>query len=85
MKKAFIIGLIVVVSGVLFVGSVDAASRVRGYTRKSTGTYVQSHYKSPRDSSRFNNYSTKGNYNPYTGKKGYVNPYKFNTRTYRYK
>ena len=28
------------------------------------------------DSSKFNNYSTKGNTNPYTGKKGYANPYK---------
>lgn len=76
MKKALIIGLIVMVSGVLSVGSADAAIRVRSYVRKSTGTYVRSHYKSTRDSSRYNNYSTKGNRNPYTGKKGYTSPYK---------
>jgi len=56
--------------------SVEASVRVHSYFRKN-GTYVHSYYRSNRDYSRFNNYSTRGNYNPYTGKKGYVNPYKW--------
>jgi len=43
--------------------------RVKGYTKKSR-TYVMPHYKTSPDRTRINNYSTKGNYNPYTGKKG---------------
>ena len=43
---------------------------VEGYTR-SDGTYVRSHYRSDSDSSFDNNWSTYGNYNPYTGAKGY--------------
>lgn len=34
------------------------------------------HYRSTPNSSRYDNYSTKGNYNPYTGKKGSVDPYR---------
>jgi opacity protein-like surface antigen len=53
-----------------FAGSASAATRVHGYTKKN-GTYVAPHYRSDRDSSFYNNWSTKGNVNPYTGKKGY--------------
>lgn len=42
---------------------------VNGYTR-SNGTYVQGHMRSDVDSSFGNNYSTKGNVNPYTGQIG---------------
>lgn len=47
---------------------------VHGYTTKN-GTYVSPHYQTNPDSSRLNNWSTQGNYNPYTGKAGTVNPY----------
>lgn len=47
---------------------------VRGYTR-SDGTYVQPHHSTNRDGDRNNNWSTKGNVNPYTGKPGTVEPY----------
>jgi len=43
---------------------------VRGYTKKN-GTYVAPHYRSSPDSSFNNNWSTKGNTNPYTGKPGW--------------
>lgn len=46
-----------------------AKVRVRGYTKKD-GTYVAPHYRSDPDSKKSNNWSTKGNSNPYTGKKG---------------
>ena len=42
---------------------------VRGYT-KSNGTYVRGHYRSRPDGNFGNNWSTKGNVNPYTGKAG---------------
>jgi hypothetical protein len=62
-----------VASLVLF-GSVtyaaEASTYVRGYYR-SSGTYVSSHYRSTSDRSFSNNWSTRGNYNPYTGSKGY--------------
>ncbi len=56
--------------------SVYADVHVRGYTRKD-GTYVQPHYRSNPDGNPYNNWSTKGNYNPYTGKKGYASPFKW--------
>ena len=50
---------------------------VRGYTRKD-GTYVQPHFRSAPDGNRFNNWSTQGNVNPYTGKEGTRDPYATN-------
>ncbi|SNC67903.1 hypothetical protein SAMN06265337_2111 [Hymenobacter gelipurpurascens] len=41
-----------------------------GYT-KSNGTYVEGHYKSTRNSTNTDNYSTQGNTNPYSGSTGY--------------
>ena len=47
---------------------------VQGYTRQD-GTYVQPYHRTAPDNSRFNNYSTQGNVNPYTGQMGTVNQY----------
>ena len=47
---------------------------VRGYTRKD-GTYVPPHRATNPNSSRSDNWSTKGNVNPYTGKSGTKDPY----------
>lgn len=62
----------------VLVFSLDCFSqvRVRGYTRKD-GTYVQPHYRSSPNSSRLDNWSTRGNVNPYTGQAGTQNPYSF--------
>lgn len=46
-----------------------AQVRVRGYFRKD-GTYVAPHYRSRPDGNFYNNWSTKGNINPYTGGPG---------------
>jgi hypothetical protein len=46
----------------------SAAIHVKGYVRKN-GTYVQPYLRSNPDHSKLNNWSTKGNINPYTGKK----------------
>jgi hypothetical protein len=78
MKKILFI-IAIFTFGFIAVNSTKAYSyRVGGYYR-SSGTYVQPHYKTSPDSTRWNNYSTRGNYNPYTGKTGYTSPYK----TYR--
>jgi len=55
----------------LSVSSVEAAVRVSGYIRKN-GTYVAPSYRSTPNKTKLDNYSTKGNYNPYTGKVGTV-------------
>lgn len=47
---------------------------VRGHIKRD-GTYVAPHMRSNADPTPLNNYSTRGNYNPYTGQKGYVDPY----------
>ena len=73
MKKTAMISILgIFIFGILAfnVNQVDAATRVRGYT-KSNGSYVAPHYKTSANSFKFDNYSSKGNYNPYTGKKGY--------------
>lgn len=54
--------------------SASAADQVHGYTRRD-GTYVAPHYRSSPDGNPYNNYSTQGNVNPYTGQAGTVNPY----------
>lgn len=46
---------------------------VNGYYKKN-GIYVQPHFKTAPNSSMFDNYSTTGNYNPYTGKPGWIDP-----------
>ena len=42
---------------------------VAPHTTKN-GTYVQGHYQTNPNGTRNDNYSTKGNINPYTGKSG---------------
>jgi len=71
MKK--ILSWLVVCS--LFMGIptvVSADVHVRGHYR-SDGTYVQPHYRSDPDNRTDNNWSHRGNTNPYTGKKGTKN------------
>jgi len=63
--------------GVGFVNFAQAkTTSVRGYVKKSTGTYIAPHFKTSPNKTKFDNFSTKGNVNPYTGKKGYISPYK---------
>jgi len=46
---------------------------VHGYYKKD-GTYVQPYYRSNPDGNPYNNWSTKGKTNPYTGAPGTKNP-----------
>lgn len=55
-------------------GIASADTYVNPYVR-SDGTYVQGHMRSDPDGSRLNNWSTRGNVNPYTGQPGYKDPY----------
>lgn len=57
-------------------GLASAAQQVQvdGHFRRD-GTYVPPHYRTVPDSRIDNNWSSQGNQNPYTGQRGYVNPY----------
>ena len=50
---------------------------VKGYYKPSTGRYVMPSYRTSPNNTKIDNYSSKGNYNPYSGKVGKVNPYKW--------
>jgi hypothetical protein len=63
-KKIAIITLIGIFCALSF------AKYVSGYYR-SNGTYVNSYYRSDPDSTVRNNYSYRGNLNPYTGTAGH--------------
>ncbi len=56
---------------------------VHGYIKKD-GTHVQPHYRSNLDGNPNNNWSTKGNINPYTGESGTRNPKTPSTSTSSY-
>ena len=49
--------------------------QVQGHMRKN-GTDVQPHQQTNPNSTRMDNYGTKGNVNPYTGQPGTKDPYK---------
>jgi hypothetical protein len=71
-KKTLAMILFFVIMNLVFFSVADAYSvRVRGYYKPSTGKYVMPHYRSSPNSTKWDNWSTQGNYNPYTGKKGY--------------
>ena len=68
---AFILAIVFVSASV----HVALAASVKGYTKKN-GTYVQPHQRTNPNKTKLDNWSTKGNVNPHTGKKGTVDPYK---------
>lgn len=74
--------LLAAVSVFAFASVAEAAS-VSGYFR-SDGTYVAPHYRSAPNSTTLDNYSTRGNVNPYTGTMGRAAPsYGYTAPTYR--
>ena len=54
---------------------------VSGYY-KSNGTYVQPYYRTAPNSTNRDNFSTRGNTNPYTGEAGYIIPDSNTSSTY---
>lgn len=78
MKKLFLVLALLVGFLSLSFSSVEArTTSVKGYFKPSTGRYVAPHYKTTPNRSKFDNFSTKGNYNPYSGKKGTVSPFRW--------
>lgn len=62
-------GMVCVVFALSAVGQV----KVRGYYRKD-GKYVAPHYRSEPNNTTNDNYSARGNVNPYTGEAGHTRP-----------
>jgi hypothetical protein len=72
-----------IAAGAAFIsGPALADQYVRGYV-KSDGTYVAPHYQTSPNGTKLDNYSTKGNVNPYTGQPGYKNPYATTPKLYQ--
>lgn len=71
MRKLLLAALAVSIAGPALA---QASHRVEGYVRRD-GTYVAPHYQTNPNSSVYDNYSTRGNVNPYNGRAGTVNPY----------
>ena len=67
--RKWILALVVLV---MLAGSAFADVYVSGHYR-SNGTYVQPHYRSSPNSTTSDNWSTRGNQNPYTGQYGTLN------------
>lgn len=65
MKRLTFVLLVLSLSAVAF-----ADETVRGYTRRD-GTYVAPHQQTSPNQYRYDNYSSQGNTNPYTGQRGY--------------
>ena len=59
----------------------SADTYVQGYY-KSDGTYVAPHYRSDPNYTKRDNWSTEGNYNPYTGKAGTKRVCGYGSNTY---
>lgn len=59
--------------GMYGTGSNSSDHYVGGYTR-GNGTYVAPHYQTNPNNTQFDNYSTRGNYNPHTGQFGTRSP-----------
>ena len=77
MKKTFLV-LVLFIGLLSFSASAEAKTiRVKGYYKPSTGTYVAPSYRTSPNKTRGDNYSTKGNYNLYSGKKGTAKLYKW--------
>jgi len=74
MKKLLSLLCILLLS-LVAIAQTAPSTRVHGYVKKN-GTYVAPYHKTKPDRTQRNNYSTKGNINPYTGKKGYKMPVK---------
>ena len=77
MKRLFLL-IVALGIGLSGLSLAKSSTRMKGHTTKN-GTYVPSHRRTNPDKSKNNNWSTKGNVNPNTGKKGTVDPYKTTT------
>lgn len=72
MKKMMVLATLIAAGAAAMAGGSHA---VKGYVKKD-GTYVAPSHATNPNSTKLDNYSTKGNVNPYTGKEGTKEPYK---------
>jgi hypothetical protein len=70
--KAF--GSVVLLSFFLAASAEGADGQVKGTFRKD-GSYVPPHHRTKPNQTKLDNYSSKPNVNPYSGKAGTVDPY----------
>ncbi|GIW66107.1 MAG: hypothetical protein KatS3mg095_0005 [Candidatus Parcubacteria bacterium] len=69
--KKFIVSILLFLIAILSLSSIaEAYVRVRGYFRRD-GTYIMPHYRTYPNRIKWDNWSSSGNYNPFTGKRGY--------------
>jgi hypothetical protein len=74
---------LLILTALLVTEAALADNYTRGYTRRD-GTYVAPHYSTEPNAWRHDNYSGRGNTNPYTGQRGsqrheFTNPPAYNT------
>jgi hypothetical protein len=67
--------LLVAVALAPYLAQAQSSHYVRPHVNRD-GTYVEGHRQTNPDGNRMNNWSTQGNYNPYTGQAGTVDPYR---------
>jgi hypothetical protein len=60
-------------SGARGTGSNPSSHSTKGYTKKD-GTYVQPHHQTNPNNTQYDNYNTRGNYNPHNGNYGTRTP-----------
>lgn len=80
MKKLFL--SLIAVCGISYLANAQSTTYQSGYYR-SNGTYVQGHYKTKRNNTNRDNYSTQDNYNYYNNTKGY-RAKDYSTEAYNY-
>ncbi len=73
MDKSKLIFTFIVFSNILIAQTNPRSTYVKPYTR-SDGQNVNGYYRTLPNQTNTDNYSTKGNINPYTGKEGTINP-----------
>ncbi|WP_257541085.1 hypothetical protein [Sphingobium sp. CFD-1] len=69
--------VICAIAGMAISGVAEArgSNSVRGHIR-SNGVYVAPHVRTNPNSTKLDNWSTRGNVNPYNGRTGTVDPYR---------
>jgi len=67
--------LLLATAAMFITSSVFGQVKVKGHTRKD-GTYVAPHQRTAPNKTQTDNYGTKGNSNPHTGKEGTKTPKK---------
>jgi hypothetical protein len=69
--------ILTIAAGIMIIGCFaqvnESNTYVNGYYKKD-GTYVDGHYRTTSNNTNQDNYTTKPNVNPYTGKNGTVEP-----------